>query len=134
MTTTTLTIHGQPLSKQRAKKGRYGFYTPKETVSYESLVRQTAALFFRAPIAGPVRLTIIATFVPPRSWSKKKVAAHLHRPHIQKPDLDNIEKMIMDGLNRIAFLDDAQVAEKSGRKVWGVTPQVVVHIEPIGGE
>ena len=86
---------------------------------------------FPAPMPGPVRLIIMATFAPAASWSKKKAAALLHRPHTQKPDLDNIAKAVSDGLNRIAFADDSAIADLQCRKVWGIVAQTVVIVEPI---
>lgn len=44
-------------------------------------------------------------------------------PFIQKPDIDNVIKCVMDGLNGIAFADDRQVtlvvAEKLDRQEFG---------------
>lgn len=129
----TFTVPGKPFAKQRARSTRQGrVYTPKETVSFERTVGQIAAQHFPAPITGPVSVEIIATFATPDSWSAKKRAASIHRPHTQRPDLDNIAKSICDGLNRIAFADDGQVAQITARKVWGLTAQTVVHVEPMG--
>lgn len=129
---TVFTIPGKPFGKQRPRATRQGrMYTPAETVAFETIVRQIALEHFPEPLVGPVRVIIVATFTPPASWSKRKVADHLHRPHIQKPDLDNCQKAILDGLNRIAFADDSQVADIAARKVWGIVQQTVVHIEPM---
>jgi Holliday junction resolvase RusA-like endonuclease len=131
----TFTIPGKPFGKQRPRAtGRGGFarmYTPKETVSFERVVGQIALPLFPAPITGPVRLTVFATFEPAASWSKKKRAQHLHRHHTQKPDTDNILKALKDGLNRIAWVDDSQVCEVVARKVWGLHAQTVVHVEAL---
>ena len=135
MSSTTFTIPGKPFAKQRPRSTRSGrVYTPKETVSFEMTVGQIAAPAFASPIEGPVSVTIWATFEPARSWSKKKTAAHLNRPHTQKPDLDNCAKAILDGINRIAFADDSQVSEIHVRKVWGPKAQTVVTVESIGGQ
>jgi Holliday junction resolvase RusA-like endonuclease len=130
----TLLIPGQPFAKQRPRFSRASgrAYTPAATVSFERVVQQLAAVRIPAPLEGPVSVTIYATFAPPASWSKRKVEVTLHRPHVQRPDLDNIGKAILDGLNRIAWADDAQVADLHIRKVWGVTPQTVVIIRKIG--
>ena len=129
--TTTIVIPGKPFAKQRPRFSRLNnrSYTPAETVSFERAVGQIAAQHFAQPLVGPVRLEIVATFVPPQSWSRRKTADQLHRPHVQKPDADNLGKAICDGLNRIAFADDAQIADIRVRKVWGVTEQTVIHLE-----
>lgn len=131
--TVTFTIPGKPFAKQRPRETRMGrVYTPAETVSFERTVGMIANPHFPQPIEGPVRLTVIATFAPPASWSKKKTAELLWRPHTQRPDIDNCVKAVADGLNRIAWADDGQVAEIVARKLWGTTEQTVVHIERLG--
>jgi len=128
----TFTIPGKPFAKQRPRATRQGrVYTPKETVSFERTVGQIAAQHFPEPITGPVRIRIWATFETPRSWSKKKTAEHINRPHTQRPDLDNCMKAVLDGLNRIAFADDGQVAEIETRKYWGPIARTVVTVEAI---
>lgn len=135
MSPVTFIIHGVPFGKQRPRFSRASgrAYTPGATVSFERHVGDTARDLFPEPIAGPVRLTVVATFVPAVSWSKKKRAEHLHRPHTNKPDLDNLAKAYLDGLNRIAFADDSQVAEIHCRKVWGLIAQTIVTVEALNG-
>lgn len=128
-----ITIPGTPVAKGRPRSairhGEIHHYTPAKTVAHERSVGWYAQQHFTAPITGPITLRIFATFVPPASWSRKKVAAHLHRPHMSLPDLDNIAKAICDGLNGVAFKDDRQVYELQCRKVWGITAQTVVIVE-----
>lgn len=129
---TTFTISGKPFAKQRPRMTRTGrAYTPKATVQFEAVVRSIAARHFPKPLDGPVSVEIWASFEPPKSWSKKKTAQHINRHHTQRPDLDNCMKAILDGLNRVAFADDAQVAEMQLRKVWGPTNGTVVTITPL---
>ncbi|WP_108482277.1 RusA family crossover junction endodeoxyribonuclease [Oceaniglobus ichthyenteri] len=144
MTTIRFTIPGKPFGKQRARAtARCGFarmYTPKETVSFERQVGQIALPYFPAPLSGPVKIVVTATFVPAKSWSKKKTAAFLGRYHTQKPDGDNCLKAVKDGLNRIAWSDDSQVADARVVKVWGpvagtcVTVQGIEIDEAAGGQ
>lgn len=130
--TATFTIPGKPFGKQRPRATRQGrVYTPKETVSFERTVAQIALPHFPAPLEGPVKVSIYATFEPAKSWSAKKTAEHLNRPHTQRPDLDNCAKAILDGLNRIAWADDGQVAEITVRKVWGPSARTVVQVEEL---
>lgn len=136
MTRICLTIPGQPFAKRRHRVSfaQRRTYDHPENSKFEAVVRELAAQHFPAPLLGPVRVEIVATFAPPQSWSKRKVVDHLHRPHTQKPDRDNLEKAVLDGLNRIAFADDAQVADGRTRKVWGPHAQTVVWIEPMGAD
>lgn len=129
---TTFTIPGKPFGKQRPRMTRQGrAYTPKETVSFERTLSVLAAQHFPEPHTGPVKVTVWATFETPKSWSKKKTAEHINRHHTQKPDADNIAKAIKDGMNRVAYGDDSQVAELHVRKVWGAVAQTVVTVEAL---
>ena len=134
----TITIPGQPFGKQRhrvaAMGGKARAFNTAKNQRFEAVVQAIAAPHFPQPIEGPVRLFIFATFEPAASWSRKKRDEHLHRPHTQKPDLDNVAKAIKDGLNRIAWADDSQVAELVVRKVWGLAPQTVVTVEAMQPE
>ncbi len=129
----TFTIPGKPHAKQRPRFSRRSgrAFTPKETVSFEAVVGQIGLQHFPKPLEGPIKLTVFATFEPAKSWSKKKAAEHMNRPHTQKPDLDNLVKSLKDGLNRIAYADDGQVAECVSRKVWGPTAKTVVIVEAL---
>jgi Holliday junction resolvase RusA-like endonuclease len=104
-------------------------FTPKATRSFEETVRALALPHFPAPFEGPVRVTVHAVFELPKSWSKKKKHMMLERPHTQRPDLDNLIKSITDGLNRIAYDDDGQIAEVFGRKLWGERAYTLVAVD-----
>lgn len=133
--TVCFTIPGKPFAKQRPRMTRSGVaFTPKETVSFERTVGQIGLQHFSEPLLGPVSVRIEAVFEIPKSWSRKKSAEAHGAPHIQRPDLDNCMKAILDGLNRIAFADDSQVAEMVLRKRWGDVAGTTVWISPVGGE
>lgn len=127
-------IPGKPFGKQRPRFSRASgsVYTPKETVSFERVVGQYAMAAGIPLIAeGGVRLIVTAVFEPAQSWSKKKRAAHLWGPHTQKPDLDNIVKAVKDGLERIAYANDSQVAETISRKMWGSSAETIIEVKPL---
>ena len=128
----TFTIPGKPFGKQRPRATRRGsIYTPAQTVCFERTVGQIAMQHFAAPIEGPVKIRVEAVFEPAASWSKKKTAESLGMPHTQKPDLDNCVKALKDGLNRIAWHDDSQVAEVIAVKRWGERAETVITVEAL---
>jgi Holliday junction resolvase RusA-like endonuclease len=126
-------VPGKPYAKKRHRIGTIGgkgrAFNPKENVTAEGAIGNIAARHFAAPIMGAVKVEVIAYFAIPKSWSKKKAAAHLGQPHCQKPDGDNILKAVKDALNRIAWADDGQVYDARVRKVWGWIDQTVIHVE-----
>lgn len=134
----TFSIPGKPFGKKRAR----GFYNKKlgravtvndaDNRSFEDIVRGIALTHFPSPLVGPVRLTIVATFAPAKSWSQKKRDASYGRHHTQTPDTDNVVKAVSDGLNRVAWGDDGQVAELHARKQWGTCDGTLVTVEALG--
>jgi Holliday junction resolvase RusA-like endonuclease len=91
-----------------------------------------AAMRSQMPFDGPIRLTVEAVFEPAASWSKSKRDAALQGlRHTAKPDADNIIKSISDGLNGVAFVDDAQVAELLVRKRYGSPARTEVVVETL---
>ena len=46
-----------------------------------------------------------------------------------KPDIDNVIKAVLDGLNGVAYADDSQVVALSASKCYSDDPRVVVIVE-----
>ncbi len=135
------TVLGEPKGKGRPKFSRRGqyvqTYTPDATVSYENLVkleyeRQCGTVQF--PKDTQLEMRIMAYFSIPKSKSKK--VKQLMRDKVlrptKKPDIDNIVKIIADGLNGIAYYDDAQIVDIAVRKFYSENPRVVVTILEVG--
>lgn len=126
-------IPGKPMGKQRPRVTHTGHvFTSKETVAYENLVK----LCFReeypdwTPTESEIVMHIWAYFPIPESWSKKKKQDALDgKIHPRKPDWDNIGKIISDGLNAVAYADDAEVYLCTVEKRYSETPGVHVLIE-----
>lgn len=129
------TIKGDPKGKGRPRFTKTGrVYTPAETTKYENLV----ALSYRNSAKGykftsPVRVTVKAFHKPPKGKSKK-VTEDMLNGHIlptKKPDADNVAKIILDGLNHVAWDDDTQVVDMMVTKRYAEEPMVAVIIEEI---
>lgn len=129
-----ITILGKPVGKARPRFRRAGFkvitYTPPENKKYEKEVariyKQSIGVLYTDI---PLRVRILAKFPIPESWSKNKDRALKGeiKPN-KKPDLDNIAKIILYGLNGVAYTDDKQVTSLEIEKVYSDTPCVVVYI------
>jgi Holliday junction resolvase RusA-like endonuclease len=65
-----------------------------------------------------------------RYWKAKREAllTGLVRP-TKRPDADNILKNV-DGLNGVAWIDDAQLVSATVEKWWAPTASVTVRLEP----
>ena len=49
----------------------------------------------------------------------------------KKPDIDNVEKIILDALNGIAYDDDKQVVEEASSKLYSDVPRVEIEVYEI---
>lgn len=134
------TIPGDPVGKGRpkmAKRGKFShLYTPEKTVAYEGLVAMAAREGMAGQtqlLDGPVSVHMDIRLSIPASFSKKKRADALaHNIHpTKKPDIDNIEKSIFDGLNGIVWVDDVQVCKVFKTKQYAEFPGVHVTITPM---
>jgi Holliday junction resolvase RusA-like endonuclease len=135
----TFVVPGVPTPKGRPRMTRRGrVYTPSKTVAYERTVSISAQeaksrLCSGMLFEGPVMVTIHCHFAMPPSWSRKRKTEMLYQPHIQLPDLDNLVKSVLDGLNHThnIWTDDKQVAAMTATKHWSEESSVLVRIEKV---
>lgn len=131
----TITIPGKPFAWRRARSHGKIRFKDKATEQHEAALQAIALREVQKPFEGPIRITVSAFFMVPASWSQKKRAAHIWRAHTQKPDLSNIVKHLEDGLNRIAWVDDSQIAEYGKCvKLWADKDLTIITIERIGAQ
>jgi Holliday junction resolvase RusA-like endonuclease len=131
-------IPGPPKGKDRPRTapGQSRPYTPKETVEAEKRVRALFKQRFpdHQPFTGPVMIRFTAVFEVPKSFNAKlrqeALAGRLYAT--KKPDKDNLEKLIADALNGVAWVDDAQL-QGGGVKRYGSPERVEVDLEFIEG-
>lgn len=133
-------IYGDPVAKGRPKFSRQGnfvrTYTPAKTTNYENLVKLSyieACGGAPQTLEGEVSIRIDAYFSIPKSTSKKKKAQMLNGEirHTKRPDVDNVCKSVVDGLNKIAFCDDNQIVHLEANKYYSDTPRIEVRLEGI---
>jgi len=135
MSSITFTIPGEPRAKGRPRMTESGHvYTPKNTTTYENLVKITYMNEVRKVMPfgqdAQIRIDILAQMAIPKSASKKAKAlmlAGIEKP-AKKPDFDNVGKVICDALNGLAYRDDSAITTATVRKRWASVPCVVVTI------
>lgn len=132
-------IPGEPKAKERPKfsrnmrTGKVKVYTPKGTSNYEETVRWRYRNEFGLQKFEPdVPLMVIVKVhcYIPRSTSKKKrsLMEDNYLKPTKKPDVDNVLKIILDSLNKVAYDDDKQVVYAAVEKMYGPEPGVNVYI------
>lgn len=108
-------------------------YTPVKTKEYEELVKQYFIIKYRRinPLEGRIKINITAYFSVPKNTSKKQEENMLNNTisPTKKPDIDNIAKIILDALNKLAFKDDNQITKLEIEKKYGTEEKIFVKVE-----
>ena len=123
-----------PKGKERPRLTRKGqAYTPKATKDYEKIVRESYLQVTDHIFEGAIKVTINAYHVIPQKDNKIIKAGKLDGiiKATVKPDIDNVAKIVLDGLNKTAYNDDNQVIELYVNKQYGEVGKVVVTIEEV---
>jgi Holliday junction resolvase RusA-like endonuclease len=143
MTEPTITIRcpGVPIAQPRQRQrvieinGRAmaANYTPKAAPinEFKAALRYAASQAHEGPpLEGP--LSVRVTFVFPRPkhlvWKSKPM---LRQPHAKKPDVDNLQKAVFDGLNNVVWRDDSQIYTVHCRKLLASgdeSPHVLIEV------
>lgn len=91
-------IDGEPVPAARPRISGKRCYQPKKNAEYRQRVQMAASAAMKgaAPLEGAIAATV-------RLYRKIKRTARLFG------DVDNHLKAIFDGLNKIVFVDDAQI-------------------------
>lgn len=116
-----LEINIRPIPKQRPRLSKFAVYTPKKTADYEKLIAyEWKRRYKNLILKGAVKLDLLFCFKKAKSCKKDY--------HTQRPDIDNLEKAILDGLNKTAFVDDCQVVEMKSQKVFSDVDKIVITV------
>ena len=116
-----LEINTRPIPKARPRLSKFAVYTPKKTADYEKLIAYEWKRRYKDLILkGAVKLDLLFCFKKAKTCKKTL--------HTQRPDIDNLEKAILDGLNKTAFVDDCQVVELNSKKLFASTDAVLISI------
>jgi len=130
-------VLGQPTAQPRHRnfrRGKFsGTYDPAKEAknSFLSCIVQYAP---GKPIETGIHMDINFCFLRPKSHfgtgrnaEKLKKSAPFH--HIKKPDIDNLEKFLLDSMNKVFFRDDSQIYKIDAEKRYGdvAKTQIVIH-------
>lgn len=108
-------------------------YTPKKTLDFEGLVRKHSqeAMGPTEPLETPVWIALYFRLPIPESYSKKRKEACLsgsEKP-IKRPDIDNLVKSVLDGMNGVVFKDDCQITVMHCTKTYSNVPGVNILVK-----
>ncbi len=131
-------VIGKPQGKARArtfynnKTGHMQSVTPEKTVSYEDLIRYEYRAAGGTVMLGALSVHIKIYMPIPACFNKRQRLSALagEMYPINKPDNDNVEKVVFDALNGIAYRDDTQIVENTAVKLFSDEPRLAISIEP----
>jgi Holliday junction resolvase RusA-like endonuclease len=107
-------------------------YTPNDTKDYELLIKQYFKIKYprAVPLEGRLCVKITAFFKVLKSTSKKDAEKMLlgEISPTKKPDIDNITKVVLDALNKVAFKDDNQITKIEVEKKYSEEERVLIQI------
>lgn len=129
----------QPRQRHRfvQPKGKAGFvmnYTPKNhpVQDFKAAVQMAArAQYEGPPLQGPILLRVSYVFPRPKGmfWKTRPMPREWHT---KKPELDNVTKAVQDALNKLLYVDDAQICRLEASKLTAngeEPPHVIVEVE-----
>lgn len=142
MTTTSFFVPGTPAPQGSKKHVGNGVMieSSRHLKPWRSKVAWLARKHIRAPHAGAIRLDL--RFVMPRPKSHFGTGRNADRIkptapdcHTQKPDIDKLERAVLDALTGIAYKDDSQVVKVVKSKRWihfaADSPGVYITVTPL---
>jgi len=118
-------VSGQPQGKGRPRFTRNGHtYTPEKTREYEKRIHAAAWQKMHEmklqPIEKFCHVELVAFMEIPKSWSKVKRLEAEYGAILPttKPDIDNIIKAALDGIEGVVYYCDKQVTSIDAKKVY----------------
>lgn len=106
----TIFVPHKPVPKGRPRLGRRGrVFTPQTTLDAEA---QIAGLWDGPKFETLVKMDVV--FTP--TGTEVTVSQYDGEPSKLRGDIDNYLKLLMDGLNGVAWIDDKQVSQVNVEK------------------
>jgi len=122
-------VWGDPVGKKapyvyyNKKKKKHSSFTPKKARDYESYIALVANQHKPiAPLDEPLAIEIIYYIPRPKSRASNK-----HKYPDRKPDIDNLDKLVVDSMEGIIFVNDSRIVMKKSMKLYG-DPRVEIKI------
>lgn len=97
-------------AKGKGNPWRFGplVYTPSDSAKYQRVIRKACPNVKFPPSYSGVTVRIIISRPQPKTLT----------PQALRPDIDNIEKTVLDALAGVAFDDDSNVSMLVTKRIW----------------
>lgn len=130
---TSFTVHGEPVPLSRHMISRGRMYNPSATAQ-KAFAKACIDKLPKQPIDGPIKATMLFYFSRPKNHYGTGKNSHVLKSgvgyfHCKRKDLDNLIKFVLDALNGIAYLDDAQICMITSAKYYTDDPVGRIEVE-----
>lgn len=132
-----MTVELNKLSKERPRTNFYthSVYTPPQTKKRERIIAQEFLKQNEDWLCGkePIILGIRIELEIPKSASKKDRQKMLEGEikAVRKPDIDNTTKLVLDALNKVAYIDDQQIISLAVEKCYGEKNKLEIFVKKV---
>ena len=117
--------NGTPLAQQRHRMARGIVYDPQSSIKRKlkfDAASQIRRQGYLNALEGPISVRLDIRY----PWPKKRQITANYKT--SRPDVDNISKIYLDILNKIAYDDDSQIVSLYAQKRYSSKPGVSVSI------
>lgn len=119
----------KPKPAPRPRVTARGTYNDAKYTAWKNGLKLLAKTKIKKPFYGAVAIKVEFFFIIPKSWSKKKKEDA--KWHTSRPDIDNLQKSVLDSLNGVAYVDDSQVCMIQARKQYADVEGVKIEIREL---
>lgn len=120
-------LPGEPISQGRPRVFRKGgAFDPCFNAKLQNREYLKAKYPDVKPFYIPISVTFVFVYSFPASLSRKKRVTHFKKT---RPDLDNLDKYVMDMANGLLWEDDSLIVCKSSYKIYGESAATMIQID-----
>jgi Holliday junction resolvase RusA-like endonuclease len=133
MVSTDITVYyieGPPIPLARARMCSHGIYDPQKNEKLLISLNLRSQHGNRELYAGPLHLNCTFFMGMPKH-AKGKWPQLRGTYHKIKPDIDNLEKFLLDICNNIIIKDDCQIASVTKQKIYDYEPRTEFSFIPL---
>jgi len=125
-----ITLPGEPIAKMRPRITRKGAYDPQHSIKHAAKFQVLSQINGRNPFPKDIPIDIEMSFYFHCPSHKLNLLHWGIMDHVEKPDIDNLEKWVNDILNDIIFEDDKQIINSIAHKYYSDDPRTEIKIMP----
>jgi Holliday junction resolvase RusA-like endonuclease len=123
-----------PLARPRISMGKmYDSQVPLKRKLFPIILNACPKEFRSIFQEIPLIVQMIFYMPFPKSSTKAFIEENFHKPHIKRPDIDNLVKFYLDLMNGLVYTDDSLVSKIYAQKVYAPEPKTLIIVDSSGG-